>query len=144
MQGYLNEQDEDETKKEYFHSNDIGYLDDAGYLYLQSRKSDIIISGGENVNPLEVEKEILTHPDVKETVVFALKSNEWGEIVSAAIILKEGTKDYKIEELNNYLKNKLAGFKIPKKFFIVKELPKTELGKVEKNKLIEKYSATNF
>jgi O-succinylbenzoic acid--CoA ligase len=144
MQGYLNEQNEDETKKEYFHSNDIGYLDDDGYLFLESRKSDIIISGGEDINPFEVEREILNHPAIKETVIFPLKSDEWGETVAAAILLEEGINNFKVEELNAYLKNKLASFKIPKNIFIEKELPKTELGKVEKNKLIEKYSATNL
>jgi len=144
MQGYLDEQVKDETRNEYFHSNDIGYLDDDGYLFLKNRKSDIIISGGENINPLEVEKEILTHPAVHETAVFPLKSKEWSEIVAAVIILKEEIINFKIEGLKSYLKNKLAGFKIPKKIFIVKEIPKTELGKIEKKKLIEKFSSTNL
>jgi len=144
MQGYLNEQNEDETKKEYFHSNDIGFIDDDGYLFLESRKSDLIISGGENINPFEVEKEILQHSAIRETAVFPIKSDEWGETVAAAIILKEGIKNFKVEELNTYMKNKLAGFKIPKNVFIEKELPKTELGKVEKKKLTEKYSTTNY
>jgi O-succinylbenzoic acid--CoA ligase len=141
MQGYLNEQKNDET---YFHSNDIGYLDDDGYLFLESRKSDLIISGGENINTLEVEKEILQHPTIKETAVFPIKSDEWGETVAAALILEEGANNFHVEELKAFLKNKLASFKIPKNVFIEKELPKTELGKVEKNKLIEKYSATNL
>jgi O-succinylbenzoic acid--CoA ligase len=141
MQGYLNEQKNDET---YFHSNDIGYLDDDGYLFLESRKSDLIISGGENINTFEVEKEILQHPTIKETAVFPIKSDEWGETVAAAIILEEGINNFHVEELKTFLKNKLASFKIPKNVFIEKELPKTELGKVEKNKLIEKYSATNL
>ena len=141
MQGYLNEQKNDET---YFHSNDIGYLDDDGYLFLESRKSDLIISGGENINTFEVEKEILQHPTIKETAVFPIKSDEWGETVAAAIILEEGINNFHVEELKTFLKNKLASFKIPKNVFIEKELPKTELGKVEKNKLIEKYSTTNL
>jgi O-succinylbenzoic acid--CoA ligase len=144
MQGYLNEPDENETKKEYFYSNDIGFIDDDGYLFLESRKSDLIISGGENINPLEVEREILAHPSVKEAAVLPLKSDEWGETVAAVIILEEGINDFKVEELNTYLENKLAGFKIPKNVFIEKELPKTELGKVEKKKLTEKYSTTTF
>ncbi len=144
MHGYLNEQDEDETKKEYFHSNDIGFVDEEGYLFLESRKSDLIISGGENINPFEVEKEILQHSAIRETAVFQLKSDEWGETVAAAIILEEGINNFKVEELNTYLENKLAGFKIPKNVFIEKELPKTELGKVEKKKLTEKHSTINF
>ena len=143
MQGYLNEQDEDETKKEYFHSNDIGFVDDDGYLFLDSRKSDLIISGGENINPLEVEKEIIQHSAIRETVVFPIKNDEWGETVAAAIILEEGINNFKVEELSTYLKNKLASFKIPKYFFIEKELPKTDLGKVEKKKLVDKLSAAN-
>jgi len=144
MQGYLNEQDEEETSSEYFHSNDIGFINDDGYLFLESRKSDLIISGGENINPFEVEKEILQHSAIKETAVFTLKSNEWGETVVAAVILEDGINNFKVEELNTYLKNKLAGFKIPKKIFIIKELPKTELGKVEKKKLVDKFSAANL
>ena len=111
---------------------------------MESRKSEIIISGGENINPFEVEKEMLQHSAIKETAVFPLKSNEWGETVAAVIILEEDVNNFKVEELNTYLRDKLAGFKIPKKIFIVKELPKTESGKVEKKKLTEKYSATNF
>jgi len=144
MQGYLNAQDEDKTKNEYFHSNDIGFIDDGGYLFLESRKSDIIISGGENINAFEVEKEILQHSSIRETAVFPLKSDEWGETVAAAIMLNEGINNFRIEELKTFLKNKLADFKIPKKIFIVQELPKTELGKVEKKKLMEKYSKTNL
>jgi len=123
MQGYLIEHDKDESKEKYFHSNDIGFIDDDGYLFLESRKSDLIISGGENISPFEIEKEILQHFAIKETAVFPLKFN--------------------VKDLNAYLKNKLAGFKIPKNVFIEKELPKTELGKVEKKKIIEKYSKTN-
>ena len=94
MQGYLNEQNEDETKKEYFHSNDIGYLDDDGYLFLESRKSDIIISGGENINPLEVEREILKHTAIKETAVFSLKSDDWGEIVCCGNCCEKGSSQF--------------------------------------------------
>jgi len=144
MQGYLNELNKDEIIIEYFHSNDIGFIDEEGYLFLESRKADLIISGGENINPLEVEKEILTHPDIKETAVFTLKSTEWEEIVAAAVILEEGINIFNIEELKTFLKNKLTGFKVPKSVFIEKELPKTELGKVEKKKLIEKYSKINL
>jgi len=144
MQGYLNEQDEDETKKEYFHSNDIGFIDKEGYLFLESRKFDMIISGGENINAIEVEKEILQHSSIKETAVFPLKNDEWGESVAAVIILEDGINNFRVEELNIYLKNKLASFKIPKNIFIEKEIPKTELGKVEKKKLTEKYSKTNL
>lgn len=144
MQGYLNAQDEDKTKNEFIHSNDIGFIDGDGYLFLESRKSDIIISGGENINTFEVEKEILQHSSIRETAVFPLKSDEWGENAAAAIMLNEGINNFRIEELKTFLKNKLADFKIPKKIFIVQELPKTELGKVEKKKLIEKYSKTNL
>ncbi len=139
MQGYLNEQIGGKTKQEYFHSNDIGYLDDDGYLFLESRKSDIIISGGENINTFEVEREILNHPAIKETVIFPLKSDEWGEIVCAAIVIKKGADNFNIEDLKSYLINKLTGFKIPKKILIVKELPKTKLGKISKSKLVERY-----
>ncbi len=141
MQGYLN--DKNITSK-YFHSNDIGFIDDDGYIFLVGRKSDIIISGGENINSFEIENEILAHPAINETQVFPLKSDEWGEIVCSAIVVKKEAGNFNVEDLKSYLKKKLSGFKIPKKFFIVKEIPKTELGKVEKKILIEKYSSTNL
>ena len=141
MLGYLNE---DDTEKEYFHTNDIGFIDDDGYIFLECRKSDMIISGGENINSLEVEIEIYTHSAIKEVSVFPLISNEWGETVAAEIILNEGIDNFKIDELISFLKDKLAGYKIPKNFFFVNEIPKTDLGKVDKKKLTEKYSKTNL
>jgi len=140
MSGYLNS---DETKKVFknglYRSGDIGYLDEDNYLYIEGRKNYLISSGGENVNPKEVENALLEHPMIMEAAVFPLEELKWGEIVAASIVLKDSSANLTYEELKSYLQNELAGFKIPKKIFFEKELPKTELGKIEKDKLIKRY-----
>ncbi|MBT8379469.1 MAG: o-succinylbenzoate--CoA ligase [Ignavibacteria bacterium] len=138
MDGYINEQNE-KVKNGLYFSGDIGYLDEEGYLFLIGRKDSIISTGGENVNPLEVETALLEYPEISEAVVFALKDPKWGEIVAASVVLKNKTNQINIKEIQNFLVEKISKYKIPKKIFFEKELPKTELGKVEREKLIKNY-----
>ncbi|MFO7446948.1 MAG: o-succinylbenzoate--CoA ligase [Ignavibacteriaceae bacterium] len=136
--GYLNNPEETSAKfvDGYYHSGDIGYLDDEGYLFIEARRTDLIISGGENINPLEVEKEILKHPGIIEAAVFGIDDKKWGQSVAAAIVTKN-KKQITIEELKVSLKDKLSGYKIPRKLFIIDELPRNDLGKVQREKLKE-------
>ncbi len=97
----------------------------------------MIVSGGENVNPFEVEQVILKYPGITETVVFPINDVEWGEIVCAVIVT---STEVDISDLILLLKKELAPYKIPKQFFIEDSLPKTSLGKVERGKLKMKYS----
>jgi len=141
MKGYYN--DEDETKKKiedgFYFTGDIGFVDADGSLFIESRRTDLIITGGENVNPNEVEKRLIEHPEILDAAVFPLKDDEWGEIVAAAIVLKNTKNSIGLAEIQEFVKDDLAGFKLPKKLFIEKELPRNELGKILRSKLIEKY-----
>lgn len=134
--GYLNNPDETKIKliNGIYYTGDIGYIDEDGFLFVEARRSDLIVTGGENVNPLEVEKQILLHPDVEDCSVIGINDKTWGQIVVAAVVPKN--KDLTELKIQEFLKNKLAGFKIPKRFLIVEQLPKTSLGKIEKEKVI--------
>ena len=96
--GYIN--NSEETKRKFsgdiYYTGDYGYLDKEGYLFIEARRNDLIITGGENVNPYEVEIEILKHPSIKEAAVFGLKDEEWGHVVAAGIVLAE-TKNILLE-----------------------------------------------
>jgi acyl-CoA synthetase (AMP-forming)/AMP-acid ligase II len=135
FKGYLN--NEIETKKkltaETYYTGDIGSLDDESYLFVQARRSDLIVTGGENVNPMEVEKYILQSEKIKDCCVIGIEDKIWGQIVAAAIVSKDRTISE--ESVKNFLRKKLAGFKIPKRILFVDYLPRTSLGKVEKEKI---------
>ena len=141
MKSYYNDEEkiEDYFEDEFYLTGDMGYLDTEGYLYLEARKKDMIISGGENVNPNEVEDRIMEHPDISDAAVFPLKDDEWGEIVAAAIVMNDSKTNISLDKIEEFLKNNLAGFKMPRKLFYEDELPKNELGKIARGKLSQKY-----
>lgn len=136
--GYLNNDKETHKKfkRKIYYSGDYGYVDDEGYLFVEARRNDLIISGGENINPVEVENEIIKHPEVLEASVLGIENKEWGHIAAAAIVLKN-KNEFSINELKEFLKDKLPAFKHPKKIFILENLPKTEMGKIQKEKIRE-------
>lgn len=135
--GYLN--NEEETKRKFsgrtFYSGDYGLLDEDGYLFIEARREDLIISGGENINPFEIEAEIMKYRGVNEVCVFGIKDKEWGDIIAAAIVSET---DISIEHLREFLKDKLPPFKHPKRIFKLDELPKTELGKIMRGEIKER------
>jgi O-succinylbenzoate-CoA ligase len=118
----------------WFHTGDIGRVDDEGFLYIVDRKKDIIISGGENIASLEVERVIYQHPSVKEVAVVGIPDKKWGEIPKAYIVLKEGSK-VEPQEIIDLCKEKLAKFKIPKQVEFIDVLPRNPSGKVLKRAL---------
>ncbi len=134
--GYLNNMSESEKKfsGSKFFTGDYGYLDRDGYLYIEARRSDLIVSGGENINPNEVERIILKHPGIIDAAVLGIEDKEWGHSVVAAIVTLNN-KQLTIAELKKYLKDILPSYKHPKKIFILKELPKTALGKIKREEL---------
>jgi len=136
MKGYYNNEEDNalKIKNGFYYTGDIGYLDSEGYLYVEAKRSDLVVSGGENINPAEVEQEILNHPKIKEVSVVGIEDVQWGQIVSAAVVLKKN-KPLAENELKNFLKGKIASFKIPKQMIFVDHLPKTELGKVQREKV---------
>jgi len=115
----------------WYHTSDVGYLDEDGYLYITDRKADMIISGGENVYPAEVENVIYQHPAVFECSVVSAPSEKWGEIVQAVVVLKPGAKATE-EEIVEHCKKTLAGYKCPKAVAFWDAIPKTIIGKIIK------------
>lgn len=116
-----------------FHSNDFGYIDEDGYLFIEGRVDDIIISGGENINAKEITTALFENPKIEDAFTFGIKDYKWGRAVVSAVVAKD--KSINEANLKEYLKSKIASYKIPKRIFFVKEIPKTELGKVRKEEL---------
>jgi len=137
MKGYLNNP---ETTKETFwedgwlRSGDIGYSDENGYIYIVDRLKDMIITGGENVYPKEVEEAIYKRQEVQECAVIGLPDKEWGEKVVAVIVPKSG-HNISPDEFKAFLKTKIAPYKVPKQYIVLKELPKSPAGKILKREL---------
>lgn len=136
---YLNDEKEtsEKIKNGFYHSGDLGFVDDDGYLFIEARINDLIVTGGENVNPIEVEKTLLEFPFIKEACVFSKPDKTWGQIVVAAIVVNNSS--FIETSIKEMLKQKLAGYKIPKKFFFVDKLPRTSLGKLEREKIRKKF-----
>jgi O-succinylbenzoic acid--CoA ligase len=130
-----------ETKRKnmhgYYHSGDLGFLDEDGYLFVEARRNDLIVSGGENVNPIEVEKAMRSFDFIKDVCVFPKSNKTWGQIVAAVVVSRDPGKDEKY--LKRELKQKLAGHKIPKEIIFADNLPKTSLGKLEREKIKKIY-----
>jgi acyl-CoA synthetase (AMP-forming)/AMP-acid ligase II len=116
----------------------MGYLDQSGYLFLVNRKKDMIISGGENIYPAEVESAISAHPDVVRAAVIGVPSEKWGEAVKAVVILRAGSA-LSAAALIAFLRPLIGGYKLPKSVDFVPELPLTAVGKIAKQTLRERY-----
>jgi acyl-CoA synthetase (AMP-forming)/AMP-acid ligase II len=125
-------------KDGWYATGDMGYLDPGGYLFLVDRKKDMIISGGENIYPAEVESAISAHPDVVRAAVIGVPSEKWGEAVKAVVILRPGSA-LSAAALVAYLRPRIAGYKLPKSVDFVAELPLTAVGKIAKQSLRERY-----
>lgn len=113
----------------WLHTGDVGYLDDDGDLWLVQRRSDIIVSGGENVYPAEVEAVLRAHPAVAAAAVVGLPDAEWGQQVAALVVPGEG-QTVSAEALRRFARERLAGYKLPRRITFVEELPQTASGKV--------------
>lgn len=123
---------------ELFRTGDMGYLDDEGYLYLVDRRADLVISGGVNIYPAEVETALVTHPAVRDCAVFGIPDDEWGERLHAAVQLEPGFQPSEAE-LVDHLAGRLARYKLPRSMEFVAELPREPSGKIFKRKLREPF-----
>jgi len=132
----------DETRETvvdgFVHTGDMGRYDEKGYIYIVDRKRDMIVSGGENIFPREVEEILYRHPAVQEAAVIGLPDPYWVEKVHAVIVLKKGTS-VSGQELIDFCKQNLARFKAPKSVEFIDALPKSPAGKILKRELREKY-----
>jgi acyl-CoA synthetase (AMP-forming)/AMP-acid ligase II len=140
MKGYWRnpEATKETIRNGWLHTGDMGYLDESGYLFIMDRSKDMLISGGENIYPREIEEVIIKHPSVREVAVIGIPDPKWGEAVKAVVSLVEG-KSVTEDELISYCKDKLASFKKPKSVDFVEELPKNNFGKILKRELRDKY-----
>jgi long-chain acyl-CoA synthetase len=117
---------------------DIAYWDDEGFLYICDRKKDMIISGGMNIYPAEIEAALELHPDIYEVAVFGIPNEEWGEAVHASVVIRPGSA-VTAEDVAAHARQHLASYKIPRSVAFIDELPKTGSGKVLKRNLRAPY-----
>lgn len=141
MTGYW--EDEEKTAKVmtgdgWLRTGDKGWIDEDGYIYLAGRGDDMIIRGGENISPEEVENVLHSHPKIEEAAVIGVPDPEWGQEPRAIIVLKKGQSATE-EEIMEYCRSKLAGFKRPKSVIFIDTLPRNPLGKLLKKELRARY-----
>ena len=122
----------------WLHTGDAGYFDDEGYVYIHDRMKDMIVSGGENVYPAEVENALFAHPAIAEAAVFGVPDDKWGETVKAVVVLKPEQKA-RAEDIINFTREKIAGFKTPKSVDFIAALPRNTAGKVLRRELRAPY-----
>ncbi|WP_404329639.1 o-succinylbenzoate--CoA ligase [Mesobacillus maritimus] len=136
--GYLNrEQETNNTMNNgWFHTGDIGYLDKDGFLYVLDRRSDLIISGGENIYPAEIESVLLSHEDVVDAGIVGMEHPNWGQ-VPAAFVVKKKVATISENDLENYCRERLAKYKVPKSIRFVEELPRNAAKKLLRKELRE-------
>lgn len=138
MNGYLNDPKETEMlfwQDGWLRSGDVGVFDEQGYLFIVDRIKDMVITGGENVYPREIEEVLYKWPNVEECAVVGIPDPEYGERVTACIVLKEKGRHLDSKELRLFLKKSLASYKVPKEYIVVPELPKGATGKPLKREL---------
>ncbi len=128
----------DATKRaihgDWFFSGDAGYLDEKGYLFIYDRVKDMIVSGGENIYPAEVESALFGHPDVADVAVIGVPDERWGEAVKAVVVKKPGA-GVTAGELINWARDRIAGYKLPKSVDFIEALPRNPTGKILKREL---------
>ena len=120
----------------WLHTGDLARADEYGFLYIVDRKHDMIITGGENVYPFEVEKVLYEHPAVLEAAVVGVQDDKWGEKVIAAVALKQGAEASE-DELITFVRSRIAGYKTPKEIVFMESIPKTAIGKILRREVRE-------
>jgi fatty-acyl-CoA synthase len=134
MTGYWNQPEAtaEALRDGWFHSGDVGHLDADGYLFVDDRKKDLIISGGENVYPAEIENLLAGHPALAEVAVVGRADAQWGEVPVAVVVLRAGaTLD--LATLQAFFAGKLARYKHPRDLVVIDALPRNALGKIRKD-----------
>ena len=137
MKGYWNRPEANEeaiTEAGWFRTGDMAKVDEDGYFFIVDRKKDLIIRGGYNVYPREIEEVLYEHPAIQEAAVVGVPHDELGEEVGAAVVLKQG-ESLDADELKSYLKEQVAAYKYPRRIWFVDELPKGPTGKILKREI---------
>jgi fatty-acyl-CoA synthase len=138
MQGYWKKPQETQAVMQngWFSTGDCLWKDAEGYLYVAGRKKDVIITGGENVYPVEVEQVLYRHPNIKEAAVVGVPDEKWGEVIKAVIVLKDPKQQINIAGIKAFCEGKLARYKMPKLVEFVSVLPRNASGKILKRCLL--------
>jgi long-chain acyl-CoA synthetase len=138
MRGYWNRADETRAVLQdgWLHTGDIAKADEDGYFFIVDRKKDMIISGGYNIYPRDVEEVLFAHPKIKEAAVAGIPDPKWGETVTAFVVLKDG-ETATPEEVREYCRERMAAYKVPSVIEFRETLPKTLVGKVLRRVLTE-------
>jgi long-chain acyl-CoA synthetase len=136
MKGYWNKPDatEEAIVDGWFHSGDLAKRDEDGYYFIVDRKKELIVRGGYNVYPREIEEVLYEHPAVREAAVIGIPDDQMGEEVGAAIALKEG-EEASEDDIRAFVREQVAGYKYPRKVWFVDELPKGPTGKMLKREI---------
>jgi long-chain acyl-CoA synthetase len=136
MKGYWQrpEATEEAMRGGWFHSGDMGRVDEDGYFFIVDRKKDLIIRGGYNVYPREVEEVLYEHPKIREAAVLGVPHDQWGEEIGAAVVLHEG-EELAPEEVSEYVKERIAAYKYPRLVWFMDDLPKGPTGKILKREI---------
>jgi long-chain acyl-CoA synthetase len=136
MKGYYNNEaaNDDAFRSGWFHTGDLGYMDDEGYFYIVDRKGDMIIRGGENIYPREIDEVLYQHPSVKDAATVGVQDKLYGEEVKSFVVLRHGRAASE-QELIEFCQKRLAAFKCPKSVEILDEIPKGPTGKLLKKEL---------
>jgi acyl-CoA synthetase (AMP-forming)/AMP-acid ligase II len=140
MKGYWNLPDAtaSSVKEGWFYTGDAGYLDEDGYLYIHDRIKDMVVTGGENVYPAEVESIIFSHPAVADVAVIGVPDDRWGEAVKA-VVVKKPDAAVTAEEIISFARERVAHYKAPKSVDFIDALPRNPSGKILKRQLRERY-----
>ena len=141
MSGYWKDDEKTaraKTKDGWLKTGDKGWVDEDGYVFLAGRGDDMIIRGGENISPEEVEDVLHSHPDIEEAAVIGIPDPEWGQEPCAVVVLKK-EKTTTAEEIMEYCHSRLAGFKRPRQVIFVECLPRNTMGKVLRKELRTNY-----
>jgi long-chain acyl-CoA synthetase len=140
MLGYwkLPDATNDTMRDGWVYTGDAGYKDDDGYLYICDRIKDMIVSGGENIYPAEIESAIMGHPDIVDVAVIGIPDEKWGESVKAVVVLKADTS-LSPSEIIDFAKTRIASFKVPKSVDFIEMLPRNAAGKILKKDLRAPY-----
>jgi acyl-CoA synthetase (AMP-forming)/AMP-acid ligase II len=140
MLGYfhLPQATEDTIVDGWVRTGDAGYVDEEGFIYLKDRLKDMVVSGGENIYPVEVENTIAKHPAVVDVAIIGVPHEKFGEALLAFIVLQKGSA-LSVDELIEFCRDKIAGYKIPRQIELLDELPRNPSGKVLKKVLREPY-----
>ena len=143
MQGYLDAEATAKTLQNgWLHTGDLGYLDAEGDLFIVQRRADLIVTGGENVYPAEVERVLQSHPQVAEACVVGVPHPEWGQQVAAAVVPNASQNDNQLlQDLKKLCRDSLAGYKQPRVFLLLNELPRTASGKPKRDELRAQFAS---